>query len=426
MMNPRSRGAVSAAGGFLRVVLISMLGLLGATSAAGAATADLTATARAILGADQGVYAESTDGTVLLAQAADRPVHPASVSKVPTTLALLRKLGPEHRFVTTFAGSGRILDGTLYGDLSVESEGDPSLVDEDALLVAERLKQSGIQRVAGHLVVSRSLTFDWRSDDDGSLLQRALSGLTPPAAWAAVRELQDSGTPGTGQPGIRFTAAAAWPANGVSDSRGVELLQRQPLVIYRSQPLLPLVKSLNDYSNNIFKPFADAAGGATAVEALARSVLPPEMSIEVTLGDGAGTDPSNRLSPRATVKLLRALEKELATSGHALYDILPVAGIDDGTLHERLNGADEAGRVVGKTGTFGDYGASALAGAILTTDRGTVYFAILNHNVPVPQARLRQDRFVRALLAHLHSVPWHYVRDPRPAVARAEVSIAPR
>ena len=87
-----------------------------------------------------------------MAQAADKPVHPASVSKVPTTLALLRKLGPEHRFDTTFAGSGRILDGTLYGDLSVTSDGDPALVDEDALLVAERLKQLGIQRVAGAFI----------------------------------------------------------------------------------------------------------------------------------------------------------------------------------------------------------------------------------------------------------------------------------
>jgi serine-type D-Ala-D-Ala carboxypeptidase/endopeptidase (penicillin-binding protein 4) len=352
---------------------------------------------------------------------------------VPTTLALLRKLGPEHRFVTTFSGSGRILGGTLYGDLSVECEGDPSLVDEDALLVAERLKQSGIQRVAGNLLTRGTLTFDWRSDEAAAALRRALSGLTPAAAWAVVRELEDSGTEGPSpgqpairQPGIQFTTAAALPANGVSNARGIELPHNQPLVIYRSQPLVPLAKSLNDYSNNIFKPFADAAGGAEAVETLARSVVPPEMSSEITLGDGAGTDPSNRLSPRAAVKLLRALEKELAASRHELFDILPVAGIDDGTLHDRLNGPGEAGRVVGKTGTFGDYGASALVGAIPTTNQGTVYFAILNHNVPVPQARLRQDRFVRVLLTHLHSRPWKYERDLRPAVARAQVLIAPR
>jgi D-alanyl-D-alanine carboxypeptidase len=146
---------------------------------------------------------------------------------------------------------------------------------------------------------------------------------------------------------------------------------------------------------------------------------------EITLGDGAGTDPRNRLSPRVTVNLLRALDKELHATGHALFDILPVAGIDEGTLRHRLDGPDEAGRVVGKTGTYGDYGASALAGAISTSDQGTVYFAILNHGVPVPEARRRQDRFVRALLAHLHSAPWNYQRDVRPAIARAEVLKAP-
>jgi hypothetical protein len=55
-----------------------------------------------------------------------------------------------------------------------------------------------------------------------------------------------------------------------------------------------------------------------------------------------------------------------------------------------------------------------------------VYFAILNHGVPVPQARLRQDRFVRTLLARLHSVSWNYQRDPRPAIARAQVLVMPR
>jgi D-alanyl-D-alanine carboxypeptidase/D-alanyl-D-alanine-endopeptidase (penicillin-binding protein 4) len=415
----------------LRSVFIAILGLLITPAASGEEMAGLTAAARSILGAGQGVYVESSNGTVLVAQAAQTPVHPASVSKVPTTLALLRKLGPEHRFVTTFSGSGRILDGTLYGDLSVRSDGDPSLVDEDALLVAERLKQFGIQRVAGTLHARGALIFDWQNDSDATLLRRAMSGLTPPAAWSAVRELESADTAGAiptppMQPGIRFATATTLPADSIAGARITELLDEQTLVTHRSQPLLSLVKALNDYSNNIIKPFADAAGGATAVEALARSVVPPEMSSEITLGDGAGTDPSNRLSPRAAVKLLRALEKELAAGGHALPDILPVSGIDEGTLRDRLNGPGEAGHVVGKTGTFGDYGASALIGAIPTTDRGTVYFAILNHGVPVPQARLRQDRFVRALLVRLHSVAWNYQRDLRPAVARAQVLAAPR
>jgi serine-type D-Ala-D-Ala carboxypeptidase/endopeptidase (penicillin-binding protein 4) len=405
----------------VRHALISILGLLASQAATSAEQLSLTAEAQSILGADQGVYVEAADGTVLLAQAAAKPVHPASVSKVPTTLALLRKLGPEYRFVTTFATRGRVSAGTLHGDLLVEGGGDPAFVDENALWVVDRLRELGITQVAGDLRLRGRLTFDWQSDEDGARLRRALAGTISPGALAAVRafELENPAGPAPAAllpAGIRFlTAADAAPPSSTA----------RPLLIHRSQPLLSLAKSLNDYSNNIFKPLADEAGGASAVETLARSAVPEPMRAEITLGDGAGTDPRNRLSPRAAVSLLRALDKELSASGHALFDILPVSGVDDGTLRHRLDESAQVGRVVGKTGTFGDYGASALVGAISTSDQGTVYFAILNHGVPVPEARRRQDRFVRALLTHLHSVPWNYQRDVRPAIARAELSAPP-
>ena len=394
-------------------------GWAAASSAAASTTTDehrsLARLARSMLGAGQGVYIETADGTVLLSQAADLPVHPASVSKVPTTLALLRKLGPDHRFTTTFLAAGRLYDDTLDGDLVVASDGDPYFVDENALLVTARLNQLGLHHVTGSLHARATLTFDWQPDERAVRLQQAMSGQAPATAWDAVRTQLNGGSPAGAaprQPALRFDGALASAA---------PTMPAQALLVHRSQSLLELAKQLNDYSNNVFKPLADAAGGAEAVEALARSAVPPLMRDEITLGDGAGTDGRNRLSPRAAVKLLRALEEELARSGHALVDILPVAGIDAGTLHDRFNAPDQVGRVVGKTGTFGDYGASALIGAIPTRDRGTVYFAILNHGVPVPIARDRQNRFIAALLARLHTVPWSYQRDERPAIARAQL-----
>lgn len=412
----------------MRTIWVAALGLFAVVAASTAVPSGLATDARSILGADQGVYVEAAGGEVLLAQAAARPVHPASVSKIPTTLALLRKLGPDHRFVTTFGTNGQVVDGVLHGDLLVSCGGDPSFVDEDALLVADRLIEMGIRQVTGSLLLRGDLTFDWQSDAGGARLRRALSGSISPGALATVRafELENSSgaapAPTSLQPqGIRFESGAkVLPQDGASGA-----VKERAWVIHRSQPLLALAKSLNDYSNNIFKPLADQAGGAVAVESEARSLVPPAMRLEIILGDGAGTDPRNRLSPRAAVSLLRALDKELQRTGHALFDILPVAGIDDGTLRRRLDGPDEAGRVVGKTGTFGDYGASALVGAMSTSDRGTVYFAILNHGVPVPEARRRQDRFVRSLLMHLQSQPWNYQRDVRPAIARTEVLKAP-
>src|SRR4029450_13346182 len=143
-----------------------------------------------------------------------------------------------------------------------------------------------------------------------------------------------------------------------------------------------------------------------AVEALARASVPAPLRAEIVLGDGAGAHRANRLSPRASVALLRALQAELAPHGASLADVLPVAGVDEGTLRHRLDGAGERGRVAAKTGTYGSSGASALAGALRTRDRGLVYFAILNRGVPVEAARRRQDAFVRALLGAPASEAW--------------------
>lgn len=378
----------------------------------------LAAAARSILGRHQGVYVEAADGTVLVSQNAATPVHPASVSKVPSTLAMLRKLGPDHRFVTTFASSGRDVDGTLYGDLVVKTDGDPSLSDEDALIVAARLEQSGIHRIVGEVRLAAPLEFDWQLTDDGTPLQKVLSGEARPAAWIA---LQQAGDMADVPLGIQFVPGDASPVATDAVS-----LPPRPLVEYRSPPLLALLKAIDDYSNNVLARFVSTIGGVATVESVARSVLPEEMASEITLGDAAGENPTNRMSPRAAVKLLRALEEQLAEYGDTLVDVLPVAGIDQGTLHDRLKSPQEIGRVVGKTGTYDSYGASALIGAFNTTDRGRIYFAILDHGIPHKKARPRQDRFVRTLLARLHSVPWHYRPDARPAFEQAEVVALPR
>ena len=382
-----------------------------ATALARGATADLADDARTLVGAGQGVYAETEDGTVLVAQAADKPVHPASVSKVPTTLALLRTLGPDHRFATRFEAGGALADGVVAGDLVVESPGDPYFVDENALLVAAALREQGVRRFEGTLVARGPLLFDWETEAAAARLQRALAGGAAPAAWEALRS--DGGASGERPPRVEFGGK---PQPRSSAAR--------PLVVHWSQPLVPLVKALNGFSNNIFADFAQAAGGIAEVESIARASVPAAWRDEIILGDGAGAHRANRLSPRATVAILRALSAELAKSHRTLADVLPVAGIDDGTLRHRFDEPGEIGHVVGKTGTYGDYGASALAGALRTRDKGLVYFAVLNHGVPTEPARKRQDAFVRALLHRFDTQAWDYQRDAAPAFTRARVEAA--
>ena len=331
-----------------------------------------------LAGANQGVYAEAEDGTVLVSQAADRAVHPASVTKVATTLTLLAKLGPTNRFETRLLGTGSIHDGVLRGDLVVEAGRDPFLVDEGVALIAARLHTLGIRTVDSHLVVHGPLLFDWQPDDDGKRLAKALAA---PKGAAPVA--------------IRGHATKSDVA--------------RPLLTYRSPPLLHVVKMLNCYSNNVFHLVSPVVGGPSVVQEFARAHVPEAMRGEITIDNAAGGGETNRLSPRAAVALLRALMREVKDEGHQLTDVLPVSGTDPGTLQERLIEPPTHRRmVVGKTGTFGSVGASALAGVVRTQRWGTVAFAVLNHNLPVPDARHRQDAFVHALIDATGAEPWAY------------------
>ncbi len=372
------------------MLVVLLLGLVLYGADAHAAEPPLQALVEYV-GADQGVFVQTRDGTVLAAQLAERPVHPASVSKVATSLALLARLGPAHRFDTRVLATGALRDGVLEGDLVVDGGTDPFFVYENAFLVLRRLHELGIARVGGDLRVRGPLIFNWQPDPNGRRLRETLEGHDGAVAWSSVS--------GDGAPGLR---AAAFTFGTAEPSDGAERM----LLLHRSPPLRAVIKALNGYSNNVFHFASDAIGGPPAVQAIARERVAPELREEIVIDNGAGAGSTNRLSPRAATAVLLALEAELATHGLVLTDVLPVSGIDVGTLHDRLR--DLPATVVGKTGTFGSVGACALIGMLRTHRYGEVAFAVLNYWLPVPEARRRQDEFVRALVAATDAEPWPY------------------
>jgi serine-type D-Ala-D-Ala carboxypeptidase/endopeptidase (penicillin-binding protein 4) len=385
---------------------VAAIGLLGTVLRPAIAAGEPQLQSLAVtVGAGQGVYAVAGDGTVLVAQAADRAVHPASVTKIATTIALLEHFGPSYRFETSVAGTGTLRAGVLEGDLVVEGSGDPLLVDEGALLLLDRLRAAGLRAVAGRLVVHGPLLFDWQPDPHGRGLEAVLRGTAGGPARAAL----------AGGGGSRYDTAPLVFRHGMSAAAAPGPL----LAVYRSPPLLHLVKALNGYSNNVFHLAADTVGGPRVVEARARARVAPELRAEIVIDNGAGAGQTNRLSPRAAVALLQALASDLARDGTDLTAALPVSGIDPGTLAERV--PEHRGIVVGKTGTSGSVGASALAGALTTPRRGIVFFAVLNHGLAVPDARARQDAFVRALAAATEAQPWPYTTPMSPPYLEAEV-----
>ncbi|MGQ5522055.1 D-alanyl-D-alanine carboxypeptidase/D-alanyl-D-alanine endopeptidase [Chitinimonas sp. PSY-7] len=97
------------------------------------------------------------DGTApRLAHGADMPVNPASTIKLLTTLSALETLGPTFTWRTGLYTDGQIEGDTLRGNLYVKGGGDPKLTYERVWLLLRELRNRGIRKVSGDLVLDRS------------------------------------------------------------------------------------------------------------------------------------------------------------------------------------------------------------------------------------------------------------------------------
>ena len=104
-----------------------------------------------------GVYVQEVAATApLLAWNADKPMNPASVMKLVTTLAALELLGPAYTWRTEVYADGRMHGDVLEGDLVVKGGGDPKLDLERLWVLVKMLRGRGLREIRGDLVVDRS------------------------------------------------------------------------------------------------------------------------------------------------------------------------------------------------------------------------------------------------------------------------------
>lgn len=105
-----------------------------------------------------------SDGKVLFAMGSQRPLIPASTTKLVLSSALLANLSPAFRMQTRIYRTGPLKDGRVAGDLIVVGDGDPFLVSEELFLIASELRLLGYKEFTGDLVIDNSLfvkeTFD--------------------------------------------------------------------------------------------------------------------------------------------------------------------------------------------------------------------------------------------------------------------------
>jgi D-alanyl-D-alanine carboxypeptidase/D-alanyl-D-alanine-endopeptidase (penicillin-binding protein 4) len=178
------------------------------------------------------------------------------------------------------------------------------------------------------------------------------------------------------------------------------------LTSHASESLRDILFYQNAHSINwIAERVGEAVGGPRGVEAfLVRDVGIAQGDVYISHTSGLDF---NRITPRATVQLFRELVFWLNLNDLQLQDLLPVAGVDAGTLRGRFAGNEYRGAVIGKTGTLPgtDGGVSTLAGIIYTRNRGPVLFAIFNTQGSVVTYRKLQDDFLKGFIHESGGLP---------------------
>lgn len=103
------------------------------------------------------IYIEDLDtGEPLLTWNEEVPRNPASVAKLLPTLVALDVLGPAYTWKTEVYLVGELNDGVLDGDLLLKGYGDPWLVTERVWQLLREVRQRGVRRITGDLLVDDS------------------------------------------------------------------------------------------------------------------------------------------------------------------------------------------------------------------------------------------------------------------------------
>jgi serine-type D-Ala-D-Ala carboxypeptidase/endopeptidase (penicillin-binding protein 4) len=375
--------------------------LLAITTTASAATSlqrlhsQLTA---ALSGQGQQVGALVEDiptGTVLYARVPTIARPPASVEKLYTTTAAINLLGPNARFPTEVAGTGRLGHGGVWhGNLYLRGGGDPTFGDgtwnreyadgygPNASQLVSQLRKAGIRRVTGHIFADETLfdrdrggpathnkadTPDYGGEMSALVYDHGMSARRMSPAVFAVHELALT----MRSTGMRVRAS---PKTRRTPTTAVQLARVE------SPPLSVLLRLMDVPSDDLIadmlvKEMGAELLGEGTLNAGATEVsqsIASDYQLKPVIHDGSGLDHADRSSPDDIVSLLRQIWQ--TPTGLLLHASLPVVG-EQGTVKDIGLKSPAQGRCVAKTGTLNNV--TNLAGYCDTKAGNQLVFALM-------------------------------------------------
>lgn len=339
----------------------------------------------------QAALVETLDGSKKFAEYnTDRVFNPASLVKLATTFAALKKLGAEYRFPVKIFADGNVRSGALEGDLYVM--GEPPIFNEiSALVISDELKKRGIERVTGTVYVSPRFTFNFHEHAEES-------------AKLLLPNLKLKNSPKTG--------VAEQPA-------GAELF------VFKSHSLRETLLYMNTFSSNfVAHRVGDALGGAAEVCDFLITELdfaPDKVRLQTT----SGLEEENGLTASEVMEILRALNTELKRQNLNPVDVMPTA--QNGTLRHRLMETGFKAATIGKTGTLstsdGGIGMASFAGLIYTKNYGAVAYVLISQGAQTAVHKKMQDDLLKELLdGKIDPVPFE-AETKRTLLPRTELTV---
>jgi len=209
------------------------------------------------------------------------------------------------------------------------------------------------------------------------------------AAWTLQQMLAARGVRVSGKPISRYRTPGIIDEPALRSSVAPVAMggpQSDYLAVLVPAPLLEDVTLINKVSQNLHAELlarrigllagtGSLADWSVAIGTLLETANVPRTGFDFS--DGSGMSTYNRVSPRATVGLLRwALGQPW---GETLRASLPVGG-GDGTLRRRFTGTPLQGNIRAKTGTLN--ATNALGGYLRTASGQELVFAIYANDVP--------------------------------------------
>lgn len=400
---------------------------------------------------DVGIYIKSlSSGKVVYEKNSDKTFIPASNQKLLTTISALLILGPDFRFETKFFTDGKREGEVLRGNIYIVGNFNPEIDQTYYEEVAKFLRNNGITRIDGDIIVYSNYSPDirgWPERDseycftvppsDVPIAENCLKvkviadgnvkvEITPDAYVDIISDIKVAGSgrdisakmeggklymSGTIRNGVSrefsipirepskfnlLTVAKVFHRSGIQFGKlyvsksipsNLTLLYTQ-----KSSPLREIIKKANKDSNNFIAEQIYAYLGQHNILKTLEHMRVNTKNINIT--DGSGLSRYNQVSPRMIGEILEAVYKTPYFDD--FFKSLAVSG-KDGTLKHRFSDPQMFGKIYAKTGYI--KGVKNLSGYAISTDGDVYIFSILVNNLKSTKpANEIQDRVCRLLV----------------------------